>query len=77
MTDVVTIGGRQFRIGATYRPKPKDGVTSHRLKTLLLYRAGTYWPHSGPSVKWRNKNGTEEWSHASAWLKWAGEEVTE
>lgn len=75
MSDTVTIGGREFRVGATYGPKPKAGVTSHRRKTLLRYRPETVWPFTGPSVQWRNKNGSEEWSNATAWLKWAGEEV--
>mgnify|MGYP000547076538 CR=1 FL=1 len=75
MNDTITIGGREFRVGATYGPKPKPGVTSHRRKTLLTYREETVWPFYGPSVKWRNKNGSEEWANADAWLRWAGDEV--
>ena len=56
-------------------PKPKPGVTSHRRKTLLVYREKVVWPFYGPSVQWRNKNGDTEWANADAWLKWAGEEV--
>ncbi len=75
MTDqTVTIAGRTFRIGATYAPKPKDGATRYRRKTLLRVRPPSMW-NSEPMVYWLNKNGREEWSTAKAWLRWAGEEV--
>ena len=75
MSDTITIGGREFRIGATYRPKSFE--VSARRKTLLRYRAEKAWPFQGPSVQWRNKNGSEEWATAKAWLRWAGDEVAQ
>lgn len=74
MSDTITIGGREFRVGATYAPKPKPGVTSHRRKTLLRYREHHMY-HSEPMVQWRNKNGSKEWATVKAWLRWAGDEV--
>ena len=76
-SETVTIGGREFRVGATYAPKPKAGVTSNRRKTLLVYREQEVWPFYGPSVQWRNKNGSTEWANADAWLRWAGDEVAQ
>ena len=75
MSETVNICGREFRIGATYAPKPKPGVTNHRRKTLLRYHEEAVRPFYGPSVQWRNKGGSEEWAIASAWLRWAGDEV--
>jgi hypothetical protein len=75
MSETVTIGGREFRIGATYAPQPKPGVTSHRRKTLLKYVPVAGWPRLAPWVEYRNKNGRTERSSADAWFKWAGGEV--
>lgn len=69
----IIIGDREFRIGATYEPK---NLASQRRKTLLVYRPFATWPFRGPSVQYRNKNTSTEWSSVGAWLKWAGEEVT-
>lgn len=69
----VTIGGREFRIGATYAPKPKEGVTRYRRKTLKRVRQPSWG--SPMMVYWLNKNGSEEWSTATSWLRWVGEEL--
>jgi hypothetical protein len=69
----ITMKGREFKIGATYAPKPKPGVTSHRRKKLL----GKYRDWFGETyVEFENKNGSVETSLDVAWLKWVGDEVT-
>lgn len=73
----VAIGGREFRIGATYAPKPKEGVKSYRRKTLLKVRRDPWSRRQECQVivSFRNKNGSEETCSSRSWVKWAGEEL--
>jgi hypothetical protein len=66
MTDTIAIGGREFRVGATYAPKSGKG------KPRILMIA---WQKFA-EVEWRDELGAY-WGRCryDTWLRWAGEEV--
>jgi Ser-tRNA(Ala) deacylase AlaX len=66
----VTIGDREFRIGATYQGKidPKYRMVIPRQRALLRVIGGEVW--------FRTKTGDEQSAPSGNWLRWAGDEVT-
>lgn len=72
MSETVTIGGREFRIGATYAPKPLPPGLSHKLVGNRHQRSVTkdgsaFYVKAGGS-------GTGIMS-GDMWAAWAGDEV--
>lgn len=70
--DVVTIGGREFRIGALYRARnPASRVRRVLLGTTPVIRGE-------PLVRYRSPSMSREWHRevdALTWARWAGDEV--
>ncbi len=66
-TDTITIGGREFRVGATYAPR-RPGKTGPRNRTFLggaMHRDVAYRDHAGVTrTCW-----------CMTWWEWAGDEV--
>jgi hypothetical protein len=62
----IDIGGRKFRIGATYAPRSGKGKP-RKLRTLWWELAEVEWQH-GPDDVWRI-------CRFDTWLRWAGDEV--
>lgn len=69
----ITIGGREFRIGATYAPKPKRVPWGPR--TLLSYSPEPLGPFMAPLVSWQEAGGAKTSGTLNEWLAWAGDEV--
>ena len=68
MSDTITIGVREFRVGATYRPR--FGVGRPRILAVASgCRAEVEWAHTVNSP-WRVCS-------YRAWLRWAGDEVAQ
>ncbi len=66
----VTIGGREFRVGAWYIGKT-GMLTRQFMEMRIMGRI-----HRRNVVFWRCRNGNEQNAKASTWLCWAGDEVT-
>ena len=82
--ETVTIGGREFRVGATYAPKrPGLARKPRRLQGLSsderCRRSGMNRP--GGTVYYATKYRNGDWWSATCsavqWLRWAGEEVAQ
>ena len=69
MPDTITIGGREFRVGATYAPR-KPGPRTHAKIFLELVEK----PSWGTCVRFTGRRGPS-WVTARSWLRWAGDEV--
>lgn len=67
MTDTVTIGGREFRVGAVYAPK-RPGKTGPRHRTFLGGKM------SG-DVTYADYRENVRTCWCMTWWEWAGEEV--
>lgn len=65
----ITICGREFRVGATYRGRPTKG--GHRRKILRCFQSGE---RQMVEYAWHDSDVAHVCS-ASDWLRWAGEEV--
>ena len=65
MTDTITIGGREFRVGATYAPLKPDSEDQPR--TLIA--------HSERHVWHQPRGGIPHKTSKYRWLRWAGDEV--
>ncbi len=70
MSDTITIGGREFRVGAWYHPRRRQGMGPAR--KLLAYRAEFEWPY----VEYEARNGRVYRNLGpKGWTDWAGDEV--
>lgn len=75
MSETVTIGGREFRIGAWYEGKqPKDA--QRQVKTMRRQLLAADNTKSGRlRVLYATKGGFTHRSFARSWAAWAGHEV--
>ncbi len=70
MSETVTIGGRKFRIGATYAPRRRPSCAPWR--KLICFVENVEWPY----VVYEARNGVQR-KHLGpkGWTDWAGDEV--
>lgn len=68
MSETVNIGGREFRVGATYRGR---GINVRERKLLRIIRGGNgrVW------VEFETRLRRPGRVLARSWLEWAGDEV--
>lgn len=74
MTQTITIGGREFRVGAWYRSKRHKGAYPRQfLDRRDDARRGVYvvyrWPEESTATD------PEQWCSARSWRAWDGDEV--
>ncbi len=69
MSETVTIGGREFRIGSWYGPK-KGSANNRKLEWV-----GKIKPHWAVDVRYLRPDGQTRLMSAASWSQWAGEEV--
>jgi hypothetical protein len=73
METTITIGGREFRVGATYQSA--HPMSHIRRKLIGDFRRRDDLGRKIPMVQFESGNGNWGATSEAAWLRWAGDEV--
>jgi hypothetical protein len=75
MSDTVTIGGREFRIGAWYQGKTPENASPYFKPLRRQLRSLKRCFRGRVRVAYTTKLGRTGETYARSWLEWAGDEV--